>query len=64
MEIYWNVLAEVMLDAEIDMNNRHLTYIEEDMQYLVLTSTSMILGRDTKMVEGNIMEEKEEDRGW
>ena len=64
MEIYWNVLAEVMLDAEIDMNNRHLTYIEEDMQYLVLTSKSMILGRDTKMVEGNIMEEKEEDRGW
>ena len=63
MEIYWNVLAEVMLDAEIDMNNRHLTYIEEDMQYLVLTSKSMILGRDTKMVEGNIMEEKEEDRG-
>ena len=64
MEIYWNVLAEVMLDAEIDMNNRHLTYIEEDMQYLVLTSKSMILGRDTKMVEGNIMEEKEEDCGW
>ena len=63
MEIYWSVLAEVMLDAEIDMNNRHLTYIEEDMQYLVLTSKSMILGRDTKMVEGNIMEEKEEDRG-
>ena len=59
MEIYWSVLAEV----KIDMNNRHLTYIEEDMQYLVLTSKSMILGRDTKMVEGNIMEEKEEDRG-
>ena len=52
MEIYWNVLAEVMLDAEIDMNNRHLTYIEEDMQYLVLTSKSMILGRTRKWLRG------------
>ena len=52
MEIYWSVLAEVMLDAEIDMNNRHLTYIEEDMQYLVLTSKSMILGRTRKWLRG------------
>ena len=43
---------------------RPLTYIEEDIQHSVLTPNTMILGRDTKMVGGNMVEDKEEDLSW
>ena len=46
------------------MNNRPLTYIEEDIQRPILTPNSMILGRDTKMVDGNMIEDDEEDLSW
>ena len=48
----WSELEDVLLDVEINMNNRPLTYIEEDIQRPILTPNSMILGRDTKMVDG------------
>ena len=57
----WSELEEVLLDVEINMNNRPLTYIEEDIQCSILTPNSMILGRDTKMVDGNMIEDEEED---
>ena len=57
-------LEEVLLDIEIDMDNRPLTYIEEDIQRPILTPNSTILGRDTKMVDGNMIEEEEEDLSW
>ena len=43
------------------MNNRPLTYIEEDIQYQILTPNSLILHRDTNMVDRNMTEDKEED---
>ena len=46
------------------MNNRPPTYIEEDIQRPILTPNSMILGRDTKMVDGNMTEDEEEDLSW
>ena len=46
------------------MNNRSLSYIEEDIQYPILTPNCMILGRDTKMVDGNMAVDKEEDLSW
>ena len=57
-------MEEVLLDVEINMNDRPLTYIKEDIQHSVLTPNSMILGRDTKMVDGNMVENKEEDLSW
>ena len=57
-------LEEVLLDIEIDMDNRPLTYTEEDIQRPILTPNSTILGRDTKMVDGNMIEEEEEDLSW
>lgn len=60
----WSKLDEVLLDVEINMNNRPLTYIEEDIQYPILTSNNMILGRDTKIVDENMAEHKEEDLNW
>ena len=46
------------------MNNRPLTYIEEDIQCPILTPNSMILGRDTKMIDGNMIEDEEGDLSW
>ena len=44
--------------------NRPFTYIEEDIQRPILTPNSMILGRDTNMVDGNMIEEVEENLSW
>ena len=41
-------LDEVLLDVEINMNNRPLTCVEEDIQ----------------IFKGNMTEDKEEDLGW
>ena len=60
----WSKLEKVLLDVEINMNNRPVTYIEEDIQYPILTPNSMVHGRDTKMVDGNMVEDKEEDFSW
>ena len=60
----WSELEEVLLDVEINMNNRPLTYIEEDIKHPILTPNSMLLGRDTKMVDGNMIENEEEDLSW
>ena len=57
----WSELEEVLLDVEINMNNRPLTYTEEDIQRSILTPNSMVLG--TKMVDGNMIED-EEDLSW
>ena len=37
---------EVLLDIEIIVNNRPLTYIEEEIDYPILTLNSLILGCD------------------
>ena len=58
----WSELEEVLLDVEINMNNRPLTYTEEDIQRPILTPNSMVLG--TKMVDGNMIEDEEENLSW
>ena len=37
----WSGLEETILDAEISLNNRPLTYLEDDAQLLVLTPNAM-----------------------
>ena len=39
-------LEEVLLDIEIILNNRPLTYPEEKIDYSILTPNSLLLGRD------------------
>ena len=39
----WNELSEVLLDIEVAMNNRPLSYIEDDIQMPTLTSNAMLL---------------------
>ena len=45
-QLTWAELEEVLLDIEIILNNRPLTYIEEEIDYPIWTPNSLILGRD------------------
>ena len=50
-----------MLDVEVNLNNRPLTNIEEDLEYSVLTPKSIILGRDIKFPDDSPEEEEVSD---
>ena len=45
-QLTWAELEEVLLDIEIILNNRPLTYIEEEIDYPILTPNSLILKCD------------------
>ena len=47
-QLTWAELEEVLLDIEIILNNRPLTYIKEEIDYPILTPNSLILGGDVK----------------
>ena len=53
----WSELEEVLLDVEVNLNNRPLTYIEEDFEHLVLTPNTMTLGRDIKLPDDFLEQE-------
>ena len=38
-------LRDVILDVEVTLNNRPLSYVENDLQYLILTPNSFLYGR-------------------
>ena len=56
----WSEL-EVLLDFEVNLNNRPLTYIEEDIEYSTLTLDSLILGRGVKLPDDSPEEEDVSD---
>ena len=45
-QLTWAELEEVLLDIKIIINNRPLTYIEEEIDHPILTPNNLILGRD------------------
>ena len=47
--ITWSESEEVLRDVEINLNDRPLTYIDEDLENSVRIPNSMILGRDIKL---------------
>ena len=51
----WSELEEVILDVEVSLNNRPLTYVEVDVQLPVLTPQSMMFGQP------NLLPEQDED---
>ena len=57
----WSEIEE--LGVEVNLNNRPLTYIEEDLQYSALTPNSMIFRRDVKLPDDS-PEEKEVSDNW
>ena len=40
--LWWNELQEVLLDVEITLNNRPLSYVEDDVQMPLLTPNAML----------------------
>ena len=44
----WAELEEVFLDIEIILNNRPLNYIEEEIDYPILTPNNLVVGHDVK----------------
>ena len=53
-------LENVLLDIEIILNNRPLTYIVEEIDYPTLTSNSLILGRDVSFTDAVLHESESE----
>ena len=47
----WRELSEVVLDVEVAINDRPLSYIEEDIQLPVLTPSSMLYLRPNQLPE-------------
>ena len=44
-------LEEVILDTKINLNNQPLTYIDDDIQFLILTTNILIHGQPIKIPE-------------
>ena len=40
----WNELQEVLLDLEITLNNRPLSYVEDDVEFPIITPNSLMFG--------------------
>ena len=44
-KLEWHELAEVLTDIETTLNNRPFTYIEQDIEFPVLTPNSLVLSQ-------------------
>ena len=49
----YSELKEILFDVEINLTNLPLTYVEDDIQLNLLTTNSMILGRDVSTINSN-----------
>ena len=52
-----NELEEILLDIEVNLNNRPLTYLEDDVAFPVLTPNSLIFGQPTTLPEEDCAED-------
>ena len=43
--LIWNELEEVLLDVEVALNDRPLSYVEDDVQLPVLTPCALMFGQ-------------------
>ena len=66
----------MLLDIEITLNNQSLNYLEDDIQFPVLTSNTLVFGEETfnleediNMLEGDLWKrvkyvKKSKDNAW
>ena len=47
----WKELQDVILDVEVALNNRHLDYIENDVQLPVLIPNALLFGQPNAIPE-------------
>ena len=57
----WKELADVILDVEICLNNRPLTYVEDDVELSVLTPNLMITGESCVLPDEDSRSSEEEE---
>ena len=72
----WQELEEVLLDIEITLNNRPLNYLDDDIQFPILTPNTLAfreetlnLEEDISMLEGDLQKrakyvKKSKDNAW
>ena len=56
---FWNELSDILLDVEIQVNRRPLSYVEEDVELSVLTPASFLFQRTTQLPEMQPCHEEE-----
>ena len=56
----WRELQEVLLDVENTLNNRSLTYVEDHVEYPILTPNALVIGQNL-MLPDEILETKDKD---
>ena len=56
-----NELEEILLDMEITLNNRPLSYVEDDVQLPLLTPNMMLLGQKNALLEQEVVRIKDKD---
>ena len=59
-QLIWAELEEVLLNIEIILDNRPLTYIEEEIGYPIFTPNTLILGHDVHFSDAAPHESKSE----
>ena len=57
----WNELSEVIIDAEVTLNNRPLSYVEDDIDLPVLTPNMMMFGPHVMVPESDPNDEETTD---
>ena len=57
----WYELEEVLMDIEITLNNRPLSYVEDDIQMPILTPNTMIHGIAISELEEDVSSIEDED---
>ena len=57
----WDEFVEVLLDTEIVLNNRPLSYVEDDEEMPILTPNVMSFGQPNHIPEGDVTEIEEHD---
>ena len=56
-----NELEEILLDVESTLNNRPLSYVEDDVQLPLLTPNMMLLGQKNALLEQEVAQIKDKD---
>ena len=47
----WAELQEVLLDVEVALNNKSLSYVEDDVQLPIMTPNSLLFGQPNLLPE-------------
>ena len=58
----WRELEEVLLDVENTLNNRPLMYVEDDIEYPILTPNTLIIGQNLLLPKENLETENKDLR--